>query len=68
VCQHLSAPRVAEARAGSWGTANDAVLDEGRRVLIADPSRLDGVRVVGVEEHAWWHTRRGDKYVTVVIA
>jgi transposase len=51
----------------SWSTANGAVLAEGRRVLIDDPSRFDGVRVVGVDEHAWRHTRRGDKYVTVII-
>jgi hypothetical protein len=51
----------------SWNTANDAVLEEGRRVLIADPHRLDGARVVGVDEHVWRHTRRGDKYVTVII-
>ncbi len=44
-----------------------AVLDEGRRVLISDPARFDGVRVIGVDEHVWRHTRRGDKYVTVVI-
>src|SRR6476661_4523141 len=67
VCQHLSMARVAEALAVSWSTANDAVLDEGRRVLISDPSRLDGVQVIGVDEHAWRHTRRGDKYVTVII-
>jgi transposase len=36
-------------------------------VLIADPGRLDGVAVIGVDEHAWRHTRTGDKYVTVVI-
>ena len=51
----------------SWNTANDAVLAEGRRVLIADPGRFDGVKVIGVDEHVWRHTRRGDKYVTVVI-
>jgi transposase len=67
VCQHLSVARVAEALAVSWDTANDAVLAEGRRVLINDPTRLDGVRVIGVDEHAWRHTRRGDKYVTVII-
>jgi transposase len=67
VCQHLSVARVAEALAVSWDTANDAVLAEGRRVLIEDPGRLDGVRVIGVDEHAWRHTRRGDKYVTVII-
>lgn len=36
-------------------------------MLIDDPSRFDGVRVVRVDEHAWRHTRRGDKFVTVVI-
>ena len=45
----------------------DAVLAEGRRVLIDGPGRFDGVAVVGVDEHAWRHTRRGDKYVTVII-
>ena len=53
---------------GSWvNTANDAVLAEGRRVLIEDPHRFDGARVIGVDEHCWRHTRRGDKYVTVII-
>jgi transposase len=67
VCQHLSVARVAEALAVSWDTANDAVLAEGRRVLINDPHRLDGVAVIGVDEHCWRHTRRGDKFVTVII-
>jgi transposase len=67
VCQHLSVARVAEALAVSWNTANNAVLAEGQRVLIADPARFDGVRVIGVDEHVWRHTRRGDKYVTVII-
>ena len=51
----------------AWNTANDAVLAEGKRVLIDDPHRLDGVQVLGVDEHVWRHTRRGDKYVTVII-
>ncbi len=67
VCQHLTVARVAEALAVSWTTANTAVLDEGRRVLIEDPHRFDGVRVIGVDEHVWRHTRYGDKYVTVII-
>src|SRR5699024_11182630 len=29
--------------------------------------RYDGVQVLGVDEHVWRHTRRGDKYVTVII-
>jgi len=67
VVAHLSVARVAEALAVSWNTANDAVLAEGHRVLIDDPHRFDGVRVIGVDEHVWRHTRRGDKYVTVII-
>ncbi len=50
-----------------WNTANDAVLAEGKRVLIEDPGRFDGVKVIGVDEHVWRHTRRRDKYVTVII-
>ncbi len=67
VCQHLTVARVAEALGVSWNCANTAVLAEGQRVLIADPTRFDGVRVLGVDEHVWRHTRRGDKYVTVII-
>ncbi|WP_404372738.1 ISL3 family transposase [Kytococcus sedentarius] len=67
VVQHLTIARVAEALAVAWDTANDAVLAEGRRVLIGDPARFEGVKVVGVEEHVWRHTRKGEKYVTVII-
>jgi transposase len=42
-------------------------LAEGKRVLIEDLARFDGVRVIGVDEHVWRHTRRGDKYVIVII-
>jgi hypothetical protein len=28
---------------------------------------LNGVAAIGVAEHLWRHTRRGDKYVTVII-
>ncbi len=67
VCQHLTVARVAEGLGVSWNTANDAVLAEGKQVLIDDPGRFDGVKVIGVDEHVWRHTRRGDKYVTVII-
>ena len=33
--QHLTVARVAEGLAVAWDTANDAVLAEGRRVLIS---------------------------------
>jgi transposase len=67
VIQHLTIARVAEALAVSWNTANDAVLAEGQRLLINDPHRFDGVTTIGVDEHCWRHTRRGDKFVTVII-
>ncbi|NMR32533.1 ISL3 family transposase, partial [Crystallibacter degradans] len=67
VCQHLTVARIAEGLGVTWNTANKAVLAEGRRVLIDDPHRFDGVKVIGVDEHVWRHSRRGDKYVTVII-
>jgi transposase len=67
VVQHLTVARIAEGLGVAWSTANDAVLAEGKRVLINDPGRFDGVTVIGVDEHVWRHTRRGDKYVTVII-
>ena len=47
--------------------ANTAVLGEGQRLLINDPTRFDGVRVIGVDEPVWRHTPYGDKYVTVIL-
>ena len=67
VVDHLTVSRVAAGLGVSWHTANSAVLAEGRRRLIDDPHRFDGVRVIGVDEHVWRHTRFGDKYVTVII-
>ncbi|MFD4880240.1 ISL3 family transposase [Streptomyces sp. NPDC058420] len=66
VVQHLTVARVAEGLGVAWNTANDAVLAEGKRVLIDDARRFDGVKVIGVDEHVWRHTRRGDKFVTVI--
>ncbi len=65
--QHLTVARIAEGLGVAWDTANDAVLAEGKRVLIDDEHRFDGVTTIGVDEHVWRHTRRGDKYVTVII-
>nr|WP_218064091.1 ISL3 family transposase [Arthrobacter wenxiniae] len=67
VCQHLTVARIAEGLGVTWNTANKAVLAEGKRMLIDDPHRFDGVKVIGVDEHVWRHTRRGDKFVTVII-
>ncbi|CEH07712.1 Transposase [Propionibacterium freudenreichii] len=67
VVQHLTVARVAEGLGVSWDCANTSVLEEGRRVLINDEHRFEGVTTIGVDEHVWRHTRRGDKFVTVII-
>jgi transposase len=67
VIDRMSIARIAAGLGVSWHTVNDAVLATGHQLLIADPTRSDGVQVLGVDEHAWRHTRRGDKFVTVII-
>ena len=52
---------------GGRDTANGAVLAEFKRALIGDEARFEGVRILGVDEHVWRHTGRGEKYVTVII-
>jgi hypothetical protein len=53
----------------SWDTVNTIAMDATRMIIAADTGRLDGVRVIGVDEHRWSHTRRpgDDGYVTVII-
>jgi len=67
VVDHLTVTRVAAGLEVSWSAANHAILAEGRRRLIDDPTRFDGVTTIGVDEHVWRHTRFGDRYVTVII-
>jgi len=71
VIDRLSVARVAASLGVSWHTANSAVLAAGRELLIDEPARLDGVRVIGVDEHCWRHPRPGqgdlERYVTVII-
>ena len=63
----MSVSRVAAALGISWHTANNAILTSAQATLLDDPHRFDGVEVLGVDEHVWRHTRRGDRYVTVII-
>jgi transposase len=53
----------------SWDTVNGIAVEATRELLLAaGPARLDGVRVIGVDEHKWSHTRRAedDGFVTVI--
>lgn len=67
VVNHMSVAALAKSLAVAWDTANDAILSEGHQLLINDEARFTGVRVIGVDEHVWRHTRGGGKYVTVII-
>jgi transposase len=53
----------------SWDTVNGIAVEATTQLLIsAGPARLDGVRVIGVDEHKWAHTRTvgADGFVTVI--
>lgn len=52
----------------SWGCVNDTVTARCLELLEEDPHRLDGVIRIGVDEHVWRYTSRGDRYVTVIVA
>ena len=53
----------------SWDTVNTIAMDATQQIVAADTTRLDGVRVIGVDEHRWAHTRHSDGhgYLTVII-
>ena len=61
VLDHCSISAVAAVLQSAWGTVHDAVTELGQQVLIDHPDRLEGVKVVGADEHCWRHTRHGDK-------
>jgi transposase len=74
ICRRLMIDRATVAAVArelglSWDTVNSIALDATQMIVAADTTRLDGVRVVGVDEHRWSHTRRRgeDGYVTVII-
>lgn len=56
VCQHLTVARVAEGLGVAWNTANDAILAEGKRLLIEDPAahRCAVELLDGGVLRAWW--------------
>ena len=53
----------------SWDTVNMIAMGATELIVATDPTRLDAVRVIGVDEHRWSHTRRRgeDDYVTVIV-
>ncbi len=67
VIDRMSISRIAASLGAAWHTVNTAILATGQQLLVDDPNRFDGVRVLGVDEHVWRHTPFGSKYVTVII-
>ena len=53
----------------SWDTVNSIAVEATRTLLLADTTRLEDVRVIGVDEHRWAHTRNADGqgFVTVIV-
>jgi transposase len=53
----------------SWDTVNSIAVEATRELLLAaGPARLDGVRVIGVDEHRWSHVLGADAdgFVTII--
>ena len=74
ICRRLMIDRATVAAVArelglSWDTVNTIACDATQTIVATDTGRLDGVRVIGVDEHRWSHTRRRgeDGYVTVII-
>ncbi len=55
----------------SWDTVNTIAVEATTALLagVGQPARLDGVRVIGVDERRWAHTRHagGEGFVTVIV-
>ena len=66
IADNMSMNRIAAHLAVAWHTANEAILAYGEELLLADSTRFEGVRVIGVDEHVWRH-RGGDRYATVIV-
>jgi transposase len=74
ICRRLMIDRATVAAVArelglSWDTVNTIAMDATQMIVAADTTRLDAVKVIGVDEHRWSHTRRPgeDGYVTVIV-
>lgn len=66
VVDHLTVDGAAAGLGVCWHAANSATIPGGRRRLIYDTGRLEGVTMIGVDERVWRPTEFGDKYITVM--
>ncbi|MDK6808467.1 transposase, partial [Corynebacterium aurimucosum] len=60
----------AKALGVGWDLVNQVALDACRQLVYGDPCHLDGVRILGVDEHVWKHTRKpgqASNLVTILV-
>ena len=66
----MSVSATAKALGVGWELVNQVAVDACRKLVYDNPSHLDGVRILGVDEHVWKHTRRPGQpssFVTVLV-
>ena len=66
----MSVAATAKALGVGWDLVNDVACDMTRTLVYAGDTHLEGVRLLGVDEHVWKHTHRpGDPsaFVTVIV-
>lgn len=66
----MSVAATAKALGVGWELVNQVAVDACRQLVYDNPSHLDGVRILGVDEHVWKHTRRPGQpssFVTVLV-
>ena len=64
----MSVSATAKALGVGWDLVNQVALDACRQLVYDDPHHLDGVRILGVDEHVWKHTRgQPSNLVTILV-
>ena len=66
----MSVAATAKAFGVGWELVNQVAVDACRQLVYDNPSHLDGVRILGVDEHVWKHTRKPGQpssFVTVLV-
>lgn len=66
----MSVSATAKALGVGWELVNRVAVEAVRNLVYADPNHLAGVRILGVDEHVWKHTRRPGEpssFVTVLV-
>lgn len=65
----MSISATAKALGIGWDLTCQLALEMCRELVYNDPDHLEGVYVIGVDEHKWSHnhTKHGDGFVTVIV-